>query len=1103
MKFGLNNHFNIIKYNQSKPQQPISIPNIEKDHSKNLVSSFRNTIIKTKISNSNYKTSKNSPDKFYFEKSKNIKNKINQINHSNINNNNYNKINLNSNIILNNNKSNEKNIDNLLRRKIIKIKEKKAITMGNTFINNSSNYINQSLNYNITSGNFNNYLPYTNYNKKIKSKITLETKNKIAYSNYQKRINSSIEDDEKNSYTNSSRDTFLIPKNLSSSSSKHKGILHTNFNTIQNKQNNLILQSHLKNKNTAIFNSTIHSIYKNKIPNKSPKYKLNIHVNSKTSFPTQNNSRKNSKEKIAITNINNSNSNKNIHPKANNNINNYFRSPLNQREEKNNNDDKYKPCNQKALINVGKIKMNDSSKSVINSKSNSKEQSKNNSKENILKKTKIPEKKITVLESLLHSNINKDNNVCISESYNTGKIIVMKNNFHKNNVINVDEVKKNENEIIEKNKNDNSENNTIKVNKTNGKNKENIIQKDKNEKELNEKIKNTKIESKINYFSPQIEKEKIEKVKKEKKTPKKEKKSPKKEKETETSKEKREKKEKNKIPDHDIETSENLKDTLLYYLNANIDIIPNQNSSNLNESTDSYQSITKDSQKNLSYLKDKEIISSYIKEYFSKNGNYPSTKMKFYKYGRLLGKGAFGKVNLSLHILTGRLVAIKSINKTKITTERQKSKIQIETSIMKTLSKSDHIVKMFETYETQKHICIVMEYICAGDLLSYIRKRSKLNEQIAKYIFKQIILGLQFIHNHNIVHRDIKLDNILIDLDNKIKICDFGVSKRVVNNDKMFDHCGTPTYIAPEILRNKGYEGYGVDVWSSGVVLYAMLSGTVPFKGNDLNELHDVIMKGSYKEIKDISNEASHLLKCILEVDPRKRISVNDILFHPWLIDVDVNNFSCYNLFTNAERILLAKSNVDYRDIRNKDDMIENFNIRNLDTEEESENKNVNTKSLILAPFNSSYIINDESQISLIDNINEELFIKNNIIKFSVKVKELNRIYELNNNGEIDNGVVISMDTNEKKYYNNISPSPYNNGSFYSKGQSKPFSPNNELDDNFNKKDIKDKEKDISENALNELAKLGYLKPYVRECLHNNEKNYATASYFLLVKYCN
>ena len=538
---------------------------------------------------------------------------------------------------------------------------------------------------------------------------------------------------------------------------------------------------------------------------------------------------------------------------------------------------------------------------------------------------------------------------------------------------------------------------------------------------------------------------------------------------------------------------------------------------------DSTQSTTKE--KYILYSKDKDIISSYIKEYFNKNGIYPSTKMKFYKYGRLLGKGAFGKVNLSLHTLTGRLVAIKSINKSKIITERQKSKIQIETSIMKTLSSSDYIVKFFETYETQKHICIVMEYICAGDLLSYIRKRNKLNEQTAKYIYKQIILGIQYIHNHNIIHRDIKLDNILIDLDNKIKICDFGVSKRINNNDKIYEQCGTPTYIAPEILKGKGYVGYGVDVWSSGVVLYAMLSGTVPFKGNNLKDLHDAIMKGNYKVINDVSNEANHLLKSIFEVDPKKRISIQEILFHPWLIDVQVENNYSYNLFTNTERILLAKSNVDYRNPNNKDDMIENFNIRNLDTDLENESKNVKTKSFILAPFNSS-IEPDNNDESIIDNNNKELIIKNNVIKFSVKVKEINRIYELNNNGEIDNGVVISMDSNEKKIYNNLSPSPYNNmspspynnmspspynnmspspnnnNSFYNKGKSKPFSPNNEIEDNFIKKEYKEKKKVICEDALNELVKLGYLKPYVRECLHNNEKNYATASYYLLVKYC-
>ena len=540
------------------------------------------------------------------------------------------------------------------------------------------------------------------------------------------------------------------------------------------------------------------------------------------------------------------------------------------------------------------------------------------------------------------------------------------------------------------------------------------------------------------------------------------------------------------------------------YINQTIDIQNN----NLNESTESSISIT--NKNYIQYSKDKELISQYIKKYYNKNLKYPLTKMKFYKYGKLLGKGAFGKVNLCLHTLTGRLVAIKSINKTKIISERQKKKINIETNIMKTLSNSNYIVKFYETYETKKHICIVMEYICAGDLLSYIRKRSKLNENIAKYIFKQIILALQYIHNNNIVHRDIKLDNILIDLDNKIKICDFGVSKIINSNDKMFEQCGTPTYIAPEILRNKGYEGFKVDVWSSGVVLYAMLSGTVPFKGNDLNELNNLILKGKFNDINDISVEAKNLIKNILEVDPKKRLSINEILCHPWLINVDCDNNINYNLFTNAERILLAKSNVDYSNINNKDDMIENFDIRNLDTEEEFESKNINTKSFILAPFNSSiilveqddYFIYNNSDKSLIDNYNNEILIKNNIIKFSVKVKELNRIYELNNNGEIDNGVVISMDSMEKKLYNNISP--YNNNSFYSKG----ISPNNEIDDNIKDKDknkflLKNNKNDINENILNQIYKLGYSKNYVRDCLNNHEKNYATTSYFLMVKYNN
>ena len=582
------------------------------------------------------------------------------------------------------------------------------------------------------------------------------------------------------------------------------------------------------------------------------------------------------------------------------------------------------------------------------------------------------------------------------------------------------------------------------------------------------------------------------------------------------SKEKTNKKERDK----DLSNSENDNDSLLEYLNNNIDYICNNNSKNgeLSESSDSMMSTLKENGKFTCYNRDMEIVSNYIKNYYTKNKKYPSTKMKFYKYGRLLGKGAFGKVNLSLHILTGRLVAIKSINKEKITTERQKQKIKIETRIMKRLSKSNNIVKFFETYETKKHICIVMEYICAGDLLSYIKKRGKLQEPVAKFIFKQIVLTLKFIHENNIVHRDIKLDNILIDLDNNIKICDFGVSRIIKKGDIMLEQCGTPAYIAPEILLNKGYEGFGVDIWSAGVVLYAMLSGTVPFKANEIKELHKLIISGNYQQLKDISKEASHLLKNIFEVDPNKRITTEKILNHPWLIDVDLNFWKNQNLFTNAEYVLLAKSNVDYRNIAYKEDMIENFDIRNLDTVEENIIKNVNTKSFILAPFNTSMSEKDNNEngnINIIfsnfndknnklkeinDYNNPDLKILNGAIKYVAKVKELNRNYELNNNQDIDNGIVIiPNDSEEKNKLDNNDDIYPNNENYNNKLYNKPITPHNEFEEiknNYNSKD------EINEKVLEILKNLGYSKSYIKENIIKNNFNYATTSYKLIVKYC-
>jgi serine/threonine protein kinase len=428
----------------------------------------------------------------------------------------------------------------------------------------------------------------------------------------------------------------------------------------------------------------------------------------------------------------------------------------------------------------------------------------------------------------------------------------------------------------------------------------------------------------------------------------------------------------------------------------------------LNMSTSSIKSTVRESNY---YRKEADKISSYIKQYFTTNNEYPSTTLKFYKFGRLLGRGAFGKVNLGLHIASGRLVAVKSFNKNRLASENAKKKIYHETNLMKNL-KHNSIVKIFEVLESQKYILIVLEYVCGGDLLSFVRKRTKLNETTAKFIFRQIMEALQYIHSQGVIHRDIKLDNILIDLNNTIKICDFGVSRSVVPGDIMHDQCGTPAYIAPEILRNQGYEGFGVDVWSAGVVLYAMLSGTVPFKATNMTDLHRIILSGNYAAIKDISQDAIDLLKGILETDPRKRLSVEQILQHEWLKSTDemfngkIKSLNKLNLFANAERILLSKFNIDYRSAP-KDDLIENFTLKNLDTNQESENQNVGTKSYILAPFNSSLKGTIATDLN-ITWLNPNLKIENDVLKFVGKAKEANRNYELNNNGEIDNGILIN-----------------------------------------------------------------------------------------------
>ncbi len=183
-----------------------------------------------------------------------------------------------------------------------------------------------------------------------------------------------------------------------------------------------------------------------------------------------------------------------------------------------------------------------------------------------------------------------------------------------------------------------------------------------------------------------------------------------------------------------------------------------------------------------------------------------------------------------------------------------------------------------------------MEYVSCGDLLSFVRKRSKLNEKIAKFIFRQIIEALNYIHLKGIVHRDIKLDNILIDLNNTIKVCDFGVSKQMKKGEIIYDQCGTPAYIAPEILKNEGFQGGAADIWSAGIVLYAMVQGRVPFFSKDVQELYMMITKNQYSPLQKCSPDLEDLIKRTLEKDPKKRITGEQILNHPWMKNSNYHN---------------------------------------------------------------------------------------------------------------------------------------------------------------------------------------------------------------------
>lgn len=271
-----------------------------------------------------------------------------------------------------------------------------------------------------------------------------------------------------------------------------------------------------------------------------------------------------------------------------------------------------------------------------------------------------------------------------------------------------------------------------------------------------------------------------------------------------------------------------------------------------------------------------------------------------YNIGPTIGQGTFGKVRVGVELLTGEKVAVKILEKNKITEKEDLERVAREISILKVL-RHPHIVQLYEIIETSKELYLIMEYASEGELFDYIISRQRVKESEASLLFQQIIAGVEYMNKLSIAHRDLKPENLLLDKGSVLKIVDFGLSNSYRAGEGLFTACGSPCYAAPEMLQGMEYNGLSVDIWSCGIVLYAMLCGFLPFDDPNTANLYKKIIKGEFQKPKFLSEPALELISGILNVNPSERFSIEQIKNHQWLkiVSKDIGTGIFFNESSN------------------------------------------------------------------------------------------------------------------------------------------------------------------------------------------------------------